>query len=161
MHRVADVHIGPGPVPEGVKLCLLVHFIPAPRWREIVFGYLALQSTLSYCIAGWVKAMNPEWRNGQALQDVFRFSVYPASESLRAWAERPGLLWCMSWAVMLVELLFPFTLLTHTSLLIGLSIAAAFHLANACLFGLNRFFWIWLASYPSLLWFQERIFGKG
>ena len=45
-----------------------VHFIPATRWREMVFGYLALQSALSYCIAGWVKAVNPEWRNEQALQ---------------------------------------------------------------------------------------------
>jgi hypothetical protein len=62
---------------------------------------------------------------------------------------------------MLSESLFPLTLLTHAALIIGLSIAAAFHLANASLFGLNRFFWIWLASYPSLLWFQERIFGRG
>jgi hypothetical protein len=36
-------------------------------------------------------------------------------------------------------------------------VAAAFHLANACLFGLNRFLWIWLAAYPPLLWFQERV----
>jgi Vitamin K-dependent gamma-carboxylase len=142
--------------------CLvLVHFTPALRWREMVFGYLALQSALSYCIAGWVKAVNPEWRNGQALQDLFRFSAYPVSESLRAWAERPGLIWYMSWMVMLLELLFPLTLLTHATLIAGLLIAAAFHFANACLFGLNRFFWIWLASYPSLLWFQERIFGMG
>jgi hypothetical protein len=140
--------------------CLtLIHFIPAPRWRETAFGYLALQSMLSYCFAGWVKVVNPEWRNGQALQDVFRFSAYPVSESLRTWAERPRLLWYMSWMVMLLELLFPLTLLTHATLMIGLLIAAALHLANACLFGLNRFFWIWLASYPSLLWFQERIFG--
>ncbi len=140
--------------------CLvLVHFIPAPRWRETVFGYLALQSLLSYCFAGWAKVLNPDWRNGQALQDVFRFSAYPVSESLRAWAERPRLLWCMSWMVILLELLFPLTLLTHATLMIGLLMAAAFHFATACLFGLNRFFWVWLASYPSLLWFQERIFG--
>jgi hypothetical protein len=42
-----------------------------------------------------------------------------------------------------------------------LALAAAFHLANACLFGLNRFFWVWLAAYPSLIWLQHRIFGVG
>ena len=145
-----------------ILACLvLTHFIPVLRWRETVFGYLALQSALSYCIGGWVKVVNPEWRSGQALQDVFRFSAYPVSESLRAWAERPGLLRYMSWMLMAFELLFPLTLLTHASLMIGLLIAATFHLVNACLFGLNRFFWIWLASYPSLLWFQERILGVG
>jgi hypothetical protein len=65
----------------------------------------------------------------------------------------------MSWAVMLFELAFPFTLLTQTTLIIGLAIATTFHFANACLFGLNRFFWIWLAAYPSILWLQYRIFA--
>jgi hypothetical protein len=79
---------------------VLIHFVPASRWRETVFGYLALQSVLSYSCAGWGKVVNPEWRNGQALQDVFRFSPYPVSESLRAWADRPRLLWYMSWMLM-------------------------------------------------------------
>lgn len=136
----------------------LVHFIPALKWQEYVFGYLALQVMLSYFVAGWVKIMNPEWRSGRALHDVFGFSTYPVSESLRGWADWPRLLWVMSWMVMIFELLFPFTLLTHTTLVIGLIIAASFHFANACLFGFNRFFWIWLAAYPSLFWFQERIF---
>lgn len=135
----------------------LVHVMPTLQWQEYVFGYLAMQLMLSYFISGWVKIMNPQWRNGQALQDVFRFSAYPASESLRGWADWPRLLRVMSWAVMLFELLFPLTLLTRLTLIIGLVIAATFHLGNACLFGFNRFFWVWLAAYPSILWLQQRI----
>jgi hypothetical protein len=60
--------------------------------------------------------------------------------------------------VMLFEGLFPLTLLTQTTLIIALTIAASFHFANACLFGFNRFFWIWLAAYPALLWLQARVF---
>ena len=60
---------------------------------------------------------------------------------------------------MLFELLFPLSLLTASSLYVALVIAASFHLANACLFGLNRFFWIWIAAYPSLLWLQQRVFA--
>jgi hypothetical protein len=143
-----------------ILCCLsLAHFMPSPQWREYIFAYLALQCVLSYFMAGWVKAVNPEWRNGRALQDVFRFSIYPVSESLRAWATRPKLLLIMSWAVILFELLFPLTLLTQTTLIGGLILAAVFHFANACLFGLNRFFWIWLAAYPSIFWLQERIFS--
>lgn len=145
-----------------ILCCLcLVYFMPTPQWQEFTFGYLALQLVLSYFISGWVKIVNPQWRNGRALQDVFLFSAYPVSESLRALADRPRLLCMMSWAVMLFEVLFPVLLLTQTTLVIGLVVAATFHFANACLFGLNRFFWIWLAAYPSIVWLQQRIFVLG
>ncbi len=144
-------------------LCCLcaAQFMPSPRWQEYVFGYLALQTVLSYFMSGWVKIVNSDWRRGRALRDVFAFSAYPVSESLRGWAKRPKLLFVMSWAVMLFELFFPLTLFSQTALIIGLIIAAVFHLGNACLFGLNRFFWVWLAAYPSLLWLQSRIFTVG
>lgn len=142
------------------SLCL-VNFLPQGQWREYVFGYLAIQLVLSYFISGWVKLVNREWRNGQALRDVFQFSAYPVSEDLRALANRPQLLLLMSWAVILFELLFPFSMITQISLIAGLTVAAVFHLANACLFGLNRFFWIWLTAYPSLIWFQQRILDFG
>jgi hypothetical protein len=142
-----------------ILCCLcLVHLAPTLQWQECVFGYLALQLILSYFISGWVKIVNAEWRTGRALQDVFLFSAYPVSEALRAWANRPKLLRFMSWAVMGFELAFPFSLLNQTTLIVALIIAAIFHLANACLFGLNRFFWVWLAAYPSILWFQHRVF---
>jgi hypothetical protein len=145
-----------------ILCCLtLTHFMPVPRWQEYAFGYLALQLVLSYFIAGAVKVVNADWRSGRALQDVFLFSAYPVSESVRKWAYRPRILFVMSWAVMLFELSFPFALMTQETLVVGLVLAACFHFANACLFGLNRFFWVWLAAYPSILWLQQRIFALG
>lgn len=142
-----------------VLVCLcLTHFLPSRYWQEIAFGYLALQLVLSYFISGWVKIVNPDWRSGRALRDVFQFSAYPVSESLRGFAGSPRLLFMMSWAVMLFELLFPLSLLSVESLIVALVIASCFHFTNACIFGLNRFFWVWIAAYPSILWFQHRVF---
>ncbi len=129
-----------------------------PQWQELAMAYLAVQLVLSYFVSGYVKIVNPEWRSGRALVNVFRFSAYPVSENLRNWAHQPRVLWLMSWGVMGFEVVFPLTLLNPVVLLGGMAVAATFHLANACLFGLNRFFWIWLCAYPSLIWFQERIF---
>jgi hypothetical protein len=138
--------------------CLtLSQLAPTPAWREVIFGYLGLQLVLSYAVSGWVKLINPDWRSGRALADVFAFSAYPVSEDLRGWAGRPRTLLVMSWAVILFELAFPLTLLSHETLIAGLVIAAVFHLANAALFGLNRFFWTWLAVYPAILWLQDRL----
>lgn len=142
-----------------ILCCLtLALFLPSTRAKELVFGYMALQVVLSYFIAGWVKIVNPQWRQGRALQDVFLFSAYPVSEALRAWADRPRRLMAASWTVMVFELTFPFALATQPTLIAALAIAGVFHLANTYLFGLNRFFWIWAASWPSLLWLQARVF---
>lgn len=130
---------------------------PPGRWREIAFGYLGAQLVLSYFISGWVKVVNPDWRSGRALRQVFELSAYPVSESLRGWGRRPGLLKAMAWAVMGLELAFPLTLASQPTLLIALTLTGAFHLANACLFGLNRFFWTWIAVYPALIWLQHRV----
>lgn len=139
--------------------CLtLSRLLPMPQWKELAFGYLGVQLVLSYFISGGVKIVNSDWRTGRALRDVFQFSAYPVSEALRRWADRPRVLRVMSWAVILFELAFPLTLLSRPTLIAGLVVAAAFHLANACLFGLNRFFWTWLATYPAILWLQARLF---
>lgn len=139
--------------------CLtLSRLSPSPMLAELAFGYLGAQLTLSYFISGWVKVVNPDWRSGRALRDVFQFSAYPVAESLRAFADRPRLLRAMSWGVMGFELAFPLTLLWTPALVAGLAVAGTFHLANACLFGLNRFFWTWLSAYPAILWLQGRIF---
>lgn len=141
-----------------VLLCLFLSRIaPTQFWREIALGYLAFQLSFSYFQAGYIKVINPEWRNGKALTDVFAITAYPVSQSVRRWSTYPKLMFSMSWAVMIFELLFPLALLNHYALIVALVIAATFHLVNACLFGLNRFFWIWPAAYPVILWFQARI----
>lgn len=143
-----------------VLLCLwLSHIAPTRYWQEIALGYLAVQLILSYFQSGWVKVVNPEWRSGRALQQVFALSAYPVSENVRLWAGRPQVLLAMSWSVMIFELLFPLALFNQTLLIVALGIAALFHLANACLFGLNRFFWIWPAAFPVIMWFQSRLMG--
>lgn len=137
--------------------CLLAHLAPAPFWQEMALGYLAVQLTLSYFVSGWVKVINPEWRSGQALADVFRFSAYPVSRNLRGLANRPGLLFLAGWAVIALELVFPLTLLDPRSLATGLALCAMFHVSNAIHFGLNRFVWAWISAFPALIWFQDRL----
>jgi Vitamin K-dependent gamma-carboxylase len=141
-----------------VLLCLfLSHIAPTPFWQQLALGYLAFQLTFSYFQSGYIKIINADWRSGQALTDVFAITAYPVSEHVRSWAKSSQLMLVASWSVIVFELLFPLSLLNHYALVVALVIAAMFHLANACLFGLNRFFWIWPAAYPIILWFQSQI----
>lgn len=160
LHRFSGPYNGGSDRMSLLILCCLclVYIAPTLFLKELAFSYLALQLILSYFISGSVKLINPDWRNGRALTDVFLFSAYPVSESLRNFSNSPYLLLTMSWFVILIEILFPLSLYSNTSLIIMLLITTFFHFANACLFGLNRFFWIWISAYPALIWFQQRIF---
>jgi len=44
-----------------------------------------------------------------------------------------------------------------TAVVTWLVIAATFHLVNAWVFGLNRFFFAWLAAYPSVVYWATRV----
>ena len=165
LHSLAVLYRYQGPYNGGsdrmgllVMYCLcLTHWLPERLPAQAAFGYLAVQVVLSYFISGQVKITNPDWRSGQALRDVFAFSAYPVAKALRQLADRPRLLWLASWAVILLEVLFPLSFLNASALAVALALAALFHLANACLFGLNRFVWVWIAAYPSLLWLHARL----
>lgn len=139
-----------------VLLCLfLSHIAPRIFWKEISLGYLAFQLTFSYFQSGYIKIINADWRNGQALQDVFAITAYPVAENIRKLANYPRLMLVMSWLVILFELLFPLALLHYSLLIVALGVAALFHLANALLFGLNRFLWIWPAAIQLLSGFSS------
>ena len=143
-----------------VLTCLWAsHLAPGGDLQRIALGYLAVQVILSYAMAGWVKVVNPDWRSGRALRDVLEFSVYPVSDGLRAWATALPMLRVLSWMVIAFELVFPLALLHPLALRGVLAVALIFHVGNACAFGLNRFVWAWLASYPFLLWFQHDVVG--
>jgi len=165
LHSLLVLHRYQGPYNGGsdrmgllVLYCLTTSsWLPDGILKEAAFGYLAVQLVVSYFMSGQVKIINPDWRNGQALQDVFHFSAYPVSQELRALAHRPRVLFGASWAVIIFELLFPLSFLNNMSLITALILAVLFHAANACLFGLNRFLWFWIAAYPSLIWMHIRL----
>lgn len=165
LHSVVLLHWFNGPYNGGsdkmgtlVLVCLCAAtLLPEGTAREAAMGYLGVQVVLSYVVSGWVKIANAQWRSGQALRDVFDYSAYPVSRQLRGLALRPRLLWALSWAVILFELALPLGLLSEGALVAMLVLAASFHVANALLFGLNRFVWAWIASYPALIWLQARL----
>jgi hypothetical protein len=133
---------------------------PRPLLAEASLAYLAAQLVICYFMAGWVKLVNPAWRSGRALADVFAFSAYPVSAELRLLAQRPRLMRAAARSIVAFELLFPLALLDRVALGVAGGLAILFHAANACLFGLNRFLWIWLAAWPSLWWLQARLSGN-
>ena len=109
-----------------------------PRFESVCLLYIAIQLILSYFVAGIVKIMSPQWRSGQALTYFFHQYGFQVSTMTA---------FILSWGVITVECLFPFAVFAPTAFV---GIVIIFHLANVYIFGLNRFFFAWLAAYPAL-----------
>lgn len=120
--------------------------------------FVALQSCLSYSIAGIAKLISAEWRGGTAVYDIFSTKTYGSRWAASLMKERRWLKLFLCWSVMLTETLFPLVLfLPWPYALIFLGWGLVFHLLNAVIMGLNSFLWAFLATYPAILFVNHAI----
>jgi len=112
--------------------------------------WIGVQVILSYFLSGLRKAKGREWWNGQALKAFLGQSPVRVSKGVRVLLNNSQALWMGSIAVLLFELAFPLAALSRSISLIFLACGGAFHFAVFLCFGLNRFFWVWLAGYPAV-----------
>ena len=123
---------------------------PALGWRA-GFAFITLQAISSYFLSGSVKLLRPEWRSGQAMT-LFLNEAVRGPLSTRHWARRPLLARWASWSFILWECAFPLALWQADWALLFCTVAAVFHFLVFWFFGLNRFFWAWLATFPAIIW---------
>ena len=123
---------------------------------KYAFAYIALQLTLSYLVAGWVKLKNPEWRSGIAMPAFLKTPRYDSPpEWVRKLFEKPARAKAISWTIIIMECAFPLAWWSPAFCLFFLSLALIFHVLNFWVFGLNRFVFAWLAAYPALYFWSH------
>ena len=123
---------------------------PELGWRAGLW-YVTLQSITSYFVSGWVKLLHPSWRTGRALPLFLDTGIHgplPVDSAFR----RPGLARVVSWSFTVWEGLMPLALLDPRLALLLCAVAGCFHLLVYRFFGLNRFFWAWIVSFPAIVW---------
>ena len=139
----------------GLTGLLIAHTVGAFKgmdwgWRAGLW-YITLQSLTSYFMSGWVKLLHPSWRSGRALPQFLDTGIYgplaPHSAYRKPWLART-----ISWTFTVWEGLFPLALLDVRLAALFCTVAAVFHFLVFRFFGLNRFFWAWVATYPAMVW---------
>lgn len=144
-----------------LALSLAAGFGAEPRALVASLGYVCVQLVFSYFIAGTVKLTKQPWRTGEALSTLLRTNRYGTPPWLQQLAARPAIARSGAWLVMLFECGFPASLLGPWVAVPMLVVGALFHVGNVLAFGLNRFFFVWLAAYPSLLYFSAQLTRHG
>lgn len=127
---------------------------PVLGWKAGL-GYIAIHAITSYFISGAIKLVSREWRNGSALQYFLDGGLYgplPQNSAYR----RPAVAIACSWTFILWECAFPFALAGPVVAAVFCAVAALFHFLVFRYFGLNRFFWAWLASFPAIIYWATQ-----
>jgi hypothetical protein len=142
---------------------LMLGIAACDPWQSVIMqgamAYLGVQTVFSYFVAGLTKLKERGWRRGTALVHFANLAKYGVPPRARALLAKPRVALAASWAILLFECSFPCALRSEWCCVVYLSVGAAFHLANALLFGLNRFLFSWLAVYPVVLAMSNVIAG--
>jgi hypothetical protein len=113
--------------------------------------YIALHALSSYFVSGWVKLKRAEWRSGEALVIFLDAGIYgPLGHN--SVFRQPRVARLCSWSFMLWEALSPAILIGPVAALFFCGVAAVFHFLVFWYFGLNRFFWAWMVTFPALVY---------
>jgi hypothetical protein len=141
----------------GLLIAQVVSYFASPElgWRA-GFWYITIQSITSYFMSGSVKLLRREWRNGSAMT-IFLNAAIHGPLSPGHWLRKPWLATLGSWGFIVWECLAPIALLDARSAVIFCLIAALFHFLVFWFFGLNRFFWAWVATFPAIVWCAGKI----
>jgi hypothetical protein len=138
-----------------VSIALLIAFIfRDPKIAAVSLYFIAAQSILSYVIAGAAKMLSKKWRSGAAVFQIMNTESY-GSERIALYLQRssPAVSAVLSWNVMLVEaLFFTVVILPYPYFFIFLAWGLFFHFYNAVIMGLNNFFWVFLSTYPAIVY---------
>ncbi len=139
----------------GLSGLLLAHLVGAVADESLGwqagFWYISLQTVSSYFVSGWVKLLRPEWRSGRAMTLFLNTGVYGplAPDSM---FRHPKVAWLCAWSFTLWEGCFPLALLDVRLAMAMCTVAAVFHFLVFWFFGLNRFFWAWVSSFPAVVY---------
>lgn len=121
-----------------------------PQFENLLTQLLVSQILISYFIAGFVKIKQKGWRNGVYLAVFMRSKNYNPQFNLPLSTNSCRIL---SWSVILFEISFPLIILFPQLKLTYLIGGIFFHGFINWNFGLSRFFWLWISTYPILFHF--------
>jgi hypothetical protein len=117
---------------------------------RLALSYIGVQAVLSYFISGYLKVFQSDWRSGRALQVFIVGNRYQSPQFLLEWIRDLRTARTFSIFVLVFELSFPLALVGPRFCIFYCFLGFTFHLLNFWVFGLNRFVWAWLASYPAI-----------
>jgi hypothetical protein len=128
---------------------------PVLAWKAGLW-YITIHTMSSYFLSGTVKLLSSDWRSGRALPYFLDGAVFGPLDADSIFRKKRVAILC-SWAFILWECSFPVVLAGPAWAVAWCVCAALFHFLVFWHFGLNRFFWAWLASFPAIIYCSAQL----
>lgn len=122
---------------------------PRSAWTAALW-YACIHTLTSYLVSGVVKLLPANWREGRALTWFLDGGLYGPLAAGSIY-RRPIVAIGCSWAFILWECAALLVLVDQRLAVVWCTVAAVFHLLVFRHFGLNRFFWAWVAMFPAII----------
>ena len=137
---------------------LLRSLLPTDVVTLAALWFIVLQVCLSYLTAGVSKLRNVSWRQGNGFKYVATsYELVPVKKVNIFFEKYTGLTQVINWLIILFECAFPVELFAGPVVLWCFLVAGGIlHGAIAFGFRLGKFFWIWIATYPALIFIAQR-----
>lgn len=144
-----------------ICLCALL-FASLPgtseTFRGVCLGFIAFQAALAYTGTAKHKLAKSHWRDGTRLIQIFQESAHRFPPLGRFFGAHPRGAMLATWAVILLHLLFPISLVLPTPVFAAVIAGGLlFHGTLAFTMGLHGFFWTFAATYPALYFVHLRL----
>ncbi len=122
--------------------------------QKLSFIYLTFNVCNSYFSAGLVKVKEKNWLKGLALRIFLKESIIESKlkNKILDLLKIDIISKCACIFIILWEISIIFVIFMPNYLIIYLTFGLIFHFSNYLLFGLNRFFLLWIITYPILLY---------
>ena len=118
----------------------------------ICLWFIALQSCLSYVAAGLGKINNKSWLKGIGLYNVFTTGNFHSKKLGQIAINHWKWIRLISWITIVIECAFPLVLIVKAPYdLFFLIWGVIFHFIIALIFKFGKFFLVWVATYPAIL----------
>ena len=142
-----------------ILFALLLHSLDpnSSKLQTAALGWICVQSVFSYFFSGLRKMKDPLWWSGDAPLAFIGESrvAFPALKR-KLLGFNSSLKW-IGLGILFYEVAFPFAVHSRSGCAVFLGLGIAFHFGVFLLFGLNRFFWVWVSTYPAIFWWSARI----
>jgi hypothetical protein len=120
--------------------------------------FIACEACFAYFIAGIYKAASPYWKQGRALLLVTRTQLFGQQRVAGLLQSNRTITSGFELAFVLWESVFLIVLFVKPGLMMGmLLVGIVFHVACAWVMGLNTFLWAFAATYPCIVYANQRI----
>lgn len=136
---------------------LLRSLVPTDVVTLASLWFVALQVCIAYLTAGIAKLMNADWRKGNGFKYMATSSELVAAPKINIYfEEHKTLARTINWLIIVFECTFSVGLFVPVTFWFFLAGGIVLQIAIAFGLRMGKFFWIWIAAYPALIFIAQQ-----